>query len=51
MEVYMGILSLIALGLLIFAVIGGIATSKFLFLVLIGALIVGVIGFFTRSTA
>jgi hypothetical protein len=51
MEVYMGILLLIALLLLIFGVIGGIAISKFLFLVLIVALIVGAIGFFTRSTA
>jgi hypothetical protein len=51
MEVYMGILLLIALLLLIFAVIGGFAISKFLFLILIVALIVGAIGFFTRSTA
>jgi hypothetical protein len=51
MEVYMGILLLIALLLLIFGVIGGIAISKFLFLVLTVALIVGAIGFFTRSTA
>lgn len=47
----MGILLLIALLLLLFAIVGGIAISKFLFLILIVALIVGAIGFFTRRTA
>lgn len=47
----MGILLLVALLLLLFAIIGGIAISKFLFLILIIALIVGAIGFFTRRTA
>jgi hypothetical protein len=47
----MGILLLIALLLLLFGIVGGIAISKFLFLILIVALVVGAIGFFTRRTA
>ena len=47
----MGILLLVALLLLLFGIVGGIALSKFLFLVLIVALVVGAIGFFTRRTA
>jgi hypothetical protein len=35
--------------LLLFAVVGGVALSKFLFLVLIVAAIVALIGFFTRT--
>jgi hypothetical protein len=47
----MSIVLLVALLLLLFAIVGGIAISKFLFLILIVALIVGAVGFFTRSTA
>jgi hypothetical protein len=47
----MGILLLIALLLLLFGIVGGIAISKFMFLILIIALVVGAIGFFTRQTA
>jgi hypothetical protein len=47
----MSVLLLLALLLLIFGVVGGIAITKFLFLILIVALIVGAIGFFTRSAA
>ena len=47
----MSVLLVLALLLLLFAIVGGIAISKFLFLILIIALIVGAIGFFTRSTA
>jgi hypothetical protein len=35
--------------LLLFAIVGGVAISKFLFLVLIVALLVAAIGFFTRA--
>jgi hypothetical protein len=35
--------------LLLFAIVGGVAISKFLFLVLIVALLVALIGFFTRA--
>jgi hypothetical protein len=35
--------------LLLFAIVGGVAISKFLFLVLIVALAVALIGFFTRA--
>ena len=35
--------------LLLFAIVGGVALSKFLFLVLIVAAIVALIGFFTRT--
>lgn len=45
----MGFLLVLALLLLIFAVVGGIAISKFLFLVLIAALVVMAIGFLSRT--
>lgn len=45
----MGILLLIALLLLVFGIVGGIAITKFLFLVLIIAAVVAAIGFFTRT--
>jgi len=45
----LGLLMVIALLLLLFGVIGGIAISKFLFLVLIVAGIVFLIGLFTRT--
>ena len=35
--------------LLLFAIVGGVALSKFLFLVLIIAAVVALIGFFTRT--
>jgi hypothetical protein len=47
----MGILLLVALLLLVFGIVGGVAISKFLFLILIVALIVAAIGFFSRRTA
>jgi hypothetical protein len=45
----MGLLLAIALILLLFGVIGGIAISKFLFLVLIVALVVAAFGWFARA--
>jgi hypothetical protein len=39
----------IALILLLFGVIGGVAISKFLFLILIVALVVALFGFFSRT--
>jgi len=45
----LGLLMVIALLLLLFGVIGGIAISKFLFFVLILAGIVFLIGLFTRT--
>jgi len=51
LEAFVGILLLIALLLLVFAIVGGIAFSKFLFLILIVALVVAAIGFFSRRTA
>jgi hypothetical protein len=45
----MGLLLAIALILLLFGIIGGIAISKFLFLVLVVALIVAAFGFFART--
>jgi hypothetical protein len=39
----------IALVLLLFGVIGGVAISKFLFLVLIVAALLAIIGFFSRT--
>jgi hypothetical protein len=45
----LGLLMVIALLLLLFGVIGGIAISKFLFFVLIVAGIVFLIGLFTRT--
>ncbi len=35
--------------LLLFAIVGGVAISKFLFLVLIVAVLVALIGYFTRA--
>lgn len=37
--------------LLLFAIVGGIAITKFLFFVLIVAALLALIGFFARSTA
>ena len=45
----MALLLLLALRLLIFGVVGGIAITKFLFFVLIAAGIVLLIGLFTRT--
>jgi hypothetical protein len=45
----MGLLLAIALVLLLFGIIGGVAISKFLFLVLIVALIVAAFGLFSRT--
>jgi hypothetical protein len=45
----LGLLIVIALLLLLFGVIGGIAISKFLFFILIVAGIVFLIGLFTRA--
>jgi hypothetical protein len=45
----MGLLLAIALVLLLFGIIGGVAISKFLFLVLIVALIVAAFGFLSRT--
>jgi len=45
----MGLLLAIALILLLFGIIGGVAISKFLFLVLIVALIVAAFGWFSRT--
>ena len=47
----LGVLMVIALLLLLFGVIGGIAISKFLFFVLIVAGVLFLIGLFTRRTA
>ena len=47
----MGLLLILALLLLVFGVVGGIAITKFLFLVLIIAAVLALIGFFSRSTA
>jgi hypothetical protein len=48
-EAFMGLLLAIALLLLLFGVVGGIAISKFLFFVLIVAAIVALFGFFART--
>jgi hypothetical protein len=45
----MGLLLAIALILLLFGIIGGVTISKFLFLVLIVALIVAAFGWFSRT--
>jgi hypothetical protein len=37
--------------LLLFAIVGGVAITKFLFLILIVAALLALIGFFTRRTA
>jgi hypothetical protein len=47
----LGLLIVIALALLLFGIIGGIAVSKFLFLLLLVAAVIFLIGLFTRSTA
>jgi hypothetical protein len=47
----LGLLIVIALALLLFGIIGGIAISKFLFLLLLVAGVIFLIGLFTRSTA
>lgn len=47
----LGLLIVIALALLLFGVIGGIAISKFLFLLLLVAGVIFLIGLFTRRTA
>jgi hypothetical protein len=45
----LGLLLVIALILLLFGVVGGIAISKFLFLLLLVAGVIFLIGLFTRS--
>jgi hypothetical protein len=47
----LGLLIVIALALLLFGVIGGIAISKFLFFLLLVAAVIFLIGLFTRRTA
>ena len=47
----LGLLIVIALALLLFGIVGGIAISKFLFLLLLVAGVIFLIGLFTRSTA
>jgi len=47
----MALLLILAAILLVFGVIGGIAISKFLFFILIVALLLAAIGFFSRRTA
>ena len=47
----LGLLIVIALALLLFGIVGGIAVSKFLFLLLLVAAVIFLIGLFTRSTA
>jgi hypothetical protein len=47
----LGLLIVIALALLLFGIIGGIAISKFLFFLLLVAAVIFLIGLFTRSTA
>jgi hypothetical protein len=45
----MALLLIVALILLVFAIIGGVAISKFLFLILIVAAVIALIGFFART--
>jgi hypothetical protein len=45
----LGLLIVIALALLIFGVVGGIAISKFLFFLLLVAGVIFLIGLFTRT--
>ena len=45
----LGLLIVIALALLLFGIIGGIAVSKFLFLLLLVAAVIFLIGLFTRT--
>jgi len=47
----LGLLIIIALALLLFGIVGGIAISKFLFLLLLVAAVIFLIGLFTRRTA
>jgi hypothetical protein len=47
----MSVLLLIALLLLVFGVAGGIAITKFLFLILIAAVLIAAIGFFSGRSA
>lgn len=47
----LSLLIIIALALLVFGIVGGIAISKFLFFLLLVAGIIFLIGLFTRSTA
>ena len=47
----LGLLIVIALALLLFGIVGGIAISKFLFFLLLVAAVIFLIGLFTRSTA
>jgi hypothetical protein len=45
----MALLLIVALILLLFGIIGGVAISKFLFLILIVAAVIALIGFFART--
>jgi hypothetical protein len=45
----MSVLLFLALILLLFGIVGGLAITKFLFFVLIVALLLGAIGFFSRT--
>ena len=45
----LGLLIVVALALLLFGIIGGIAISKFLFLLLLVAGVIFLIGLFTRT--
>jgi hypothetical protein len=47
----LGLLLVIAIAVLLFGVIGGIAISKFLFFLLLVAAVIFLIGLLTRSTA
>jgi hypothetical protein len=47
----LGLLIVIAIALLLFGVIGGVAISKFLFFLLLVAAVIFLIGLFTRRTA
>ena len=47
----LGLLIVIALALLLFGIVGGIAISKFLFFLLLVAAVIFLIGLFTRRTA
>jgi hypothetical protein len=42
---------LLAVLLVLFAIIGGVAVTKFLFLVLVVAALLALVGFFTRTAA
>jgi hypothetical protein len=45
----MALLLIVALILLLFGIIGGVTISKFLFLILIVAAVIALIGFFART--